>query len=391
MAPSKLKEAVSQLVRRSPIPSTVFAAPRHYSSSTLAQSQREAGIAYRAVFPATTIQRQPSRTWAVAHEKLEHPQRLDVPDSFVACLKQGRVFNRATGIATSGDCLLGDLSAHPGRFDADDHYLLGDLRPRWTRRVPGAVCVLASEHKTASCYYHWMLDALPRLHLCQQSGDFERADLVYVQDGTRRFQRETLDILGVPPDRIITSDEVRDFVADELIVGSYSAPVGWTRHETINFLRDAFLPRDAQSKPGRLLYVSRQDGNTRAVGNESGLEAALSDLGFETVTLSTMSVREQAALFHQADAIVGGHGSGLTNLVFCQPGTIVVELFAPSYVPTCFWGLAEQLGLKHWHIVGDSSPLSARQDAMEHDIIVDVPQLTAAVAAVLDESSRRAA
>ena len=43
-----------------------------------------------------------------------------------------------------------------------------------------------------------------------------------------------------------------------------------------------------------------------------------------------MSVRDQIDHFAAADAIVGLHGAGLTNLVFAKPGARVLEIFAPA-------------------------------------------------------------
>ena len=58
----------------------------------------------------------------------------------------------------------------------------------------------------------------------------------------------------------------------------------------------------------------------------------LTKLGFECVTLSNMRVQEQIRLFKEAQIVVGPHGGGLTNIVFCRPGTQIIELFDDSYI-----------------------------------------------------------
>jgi capsular polysaccharide biosynthesis protein len=69
--------------------------------------------------------------------------------------------------------------------------------------------------------------------------------------------------------------------------------------------------------------------------------------------MSGRSVSEQARLFAQAEVIVAPHGGALTNLVFCQPLTKVVELFPPGYTPVCFWTITDAVGLSYRPIFDD--------------------------------------
>jgi len=46
------------------------------------------------------------------------------------------------------------------------------------------------------------------------------------------------------------------------------------------------------------------------------------------------------------------HGEALTNLLFCQPGTLVIELFPLNYIKSDFCWLALRLGLRYQPILG---------------------------------------
>lgn len=46
--------------------------------------------------------------------------------------------------------------------------------------------------------------------------------------------------------------------------------------------------------------------------------------------------------------MVGPHGAGLTNIVFCEPGTIVYEFVPDHYHNICFGNLAMTCGLRYW-------------------------------------------
>ena len=51
-----------------------------------------------------------------------------------------------------------------------------------------------------------------------------------------------------------------------------------------------------------------------------------------TVALEDLEFRDQVALFRDAETVVAPHGGGLTNLVFCDPGTKVIELFPAANI-----------------------------------------------------------
>ena len=76
-------------------------------------------------------------------------------------------------------------------------------------------------------------------------------------------------------------------------------------------------------------------------------------LGFIMVELETLSVNAQARLFSSAEIIVGAHGAGFANLTFCQPGTIVIEIFSPTYITPLYWAISSFGNLKHHYFIGD--------------------------------------
>jgi capsular polysaccharide biosynthesis protein len=78
---------------------------------------------------------------------------------------------------------------------------------------------------------------------------------------------------------------------------------------------------------------------------------ALEARGFATVRLEERSWAEQIALFQAARVVVAPHGASLANLVFCAPGTRVVELFARDYVNPCYWRVAALSGLDYRPVV----------------------------------------
>ncbi len=65
----------------------------------------------------------------------------------------------------------------------------------------------------------------------------------------------------------------------------------------------------------------------------------LEQRGFRSVILEELTVVQQTDLMATASVVVAPHGAGLTNITFCKPVTMVVEIFAEYMVP-CYWALS---------------------------------------------------
>ena len=85
----------------------------------------------------------------------------------------------------------------------------------------------------------------------------------------------------------------------------------------------SYIPKKTYSDK---IYISRADTKKRQILNEKELCSILESDGFETVSLTGLSVLEQIHIFKGARVIVGAHGANLTNTIFCEPGTKIIEI-----------------------------------------------------------------
>jgi len=203
-------------------------------------------------------------------------------------------------------------------------------------------------------YFHWMLDVLPRIELLRRSKiDFAEIDYFYIDDRLP-FQQETLQILGIPTAKFLRSDRFLHFQARKLIAPSYPGSVAWMPKWTCEFLRNHFLGQaTATTSSGDRLYISRRSATNRRIVNEDVVIERLIQVGFQVVTFEQCSVIEQAVLMSTAKVVIAPHGGGLTNLVFCSPGTKVIELFSPNYVYPCYWFVSNLAGLEYYYLLGE--------------------------------------
>lgn len=279
---------------------------------------------------------------------------------------------------TSDNKLLWDVSFEYNRFPTTHSIMEKESLPPITY-TPERLAVLTFQ--VSFNYFHWMFDVLPRLELLRQSG--YEYDRIVINRGKHfskeycQFQDESLQLLNIPKDKLIEVDAHSHLLAKELIV---SGPTAYTAHVSKNvctFLRKEFLEKGAISKVSgnERIFISREDALHRPLLNENEVYSELQKYGFKRVKLSTLSFIEKIELFHSAKVIVSPHGAGLTNLVFCNPATKVIELFTPTYLVPCFYIISQHLDLHYSSLIGESVPMEDSRSTHSDPILIDIEKL----------------
>jgi hypothetical protein len=199
-------------------------------------------------------------------------------------------------------------------------------------------------------YCHCLLQSVPRLDLLRRGFGLE-ADRFLVNAAAPRATLEALDRLGIPADRrhLVPLDGPA-YRCETLRAATsphfHDWGVGWAAA----FLNELFLPVPPDNR-SRRLYV-RRGVPKRAVLNEDEVLAVLAPYGFEVVTMEGRSINEQAAMFASAAVVVAPHGAALANLVFCRPGTAVIELMGTNTASQGFSVLSWRRGLDYQLVMG---------------------------------------
>ncbi len=320
-------------------------------------------------------------------EPLPNDMGLTSPDekmlvNFVAIIPSGRSVFNCGAVVTPDHRLLTEVSWQDAVLDESEPLHNSAMR-KW--RLPklayvrGSVAVLSS----VKCqnYYHWMFDILPRFEILRRSG--QSVDYYLVNLDTS-FQRESLQLIGIPSEKIISPTAVCHIRADRLIVPSLPGPLfGQTPYaQACAFLRSEFLRNVKKSLPTRLLYLSRRDAEERRVLNEEEVIETILAMGFEIKNLSEIPFIEQVELFSQATVILGPHGAGFSNAVFCCPGTSLIEFMPREWGVDCFKNLASRIPLDY-HVIdcdgGSGTP--ALHNTYDH--VVDISVLKQVLQEVL--------
>jgi len=258
---------------------------------------------------------------------------------------------------------------------ADDRVLIDESRDVWQwpghtvrtrfklprcRALPGVTASLSTPEADTN-YWHWTTELLPRIHLLALAGfPPECVDHYLINTSGARYQRETLAMLGIPPEKIIVPSAATHFECETLVVPT----VNQCHHDVASWAvawQRSLLPAAPRPAAGRRLFLSRADAGFRRLANEAEVLTALEPLGFEVIRASTVNVATQRRLFHEAALVVGPHGAAFANTAWCRPGTPCIEFMPATYCDLSPWGMTATAGLPHTVIFGQEAPDRARQ------------------------------
>lgn len=227
------------------------------------------------------------------------------------------------------------------------------------QKISGRVAVIAQHgsNKNMANYYHWICEVLGRLALLEMAG--VEYDWLYV-GMSKKFMKETLGLWSIDFSKIIEpADEHFSIQADELILPSLvintscgHAHAGNFQHPVIlEYVKNKLLvgakKENINLKFSKRVFISRKDAyNARRILNEDQIFDLFKAKGFERYEMSKLSVSEQILLCSQAEMVASEQGSGLTNILFCNPNTIIIEIFQ-ALVDNCFWWLGQALSLNY--------------------------------------------
>lgn len=177
-------------------------------------------------------------------------------------------------------------------------------------------------------WYHWVVNWCLRFIVLQRLRPelFTDPDVRFIMHPLALEQpyRAVLDVFGIPESRLYPVDPLVDHAFEEVTLVTFCNQVR-LYPELIPILavqlREGLGLRPASGE--RNVFASRQGlgAPRRRIHNFAEVEPVLRRHRFDILELGELSAKEQAQAFHDADIVVGAHGSDLTNILFCRPRT----------------------------------------------------------------------
>ena len=317
-------------------------------AGTMGSVNRDWSIAVR---PGEILVREPSMClddheatrFKTESAKFQLGDRFETPAAFLTCFHRAKIEATDFLIVSHENRIIFE-SALSDQGVLERNGILDRLWPYRVKRLRGAHILLA--HHGADTYYHWIIEALPKLSLIQEFSQLASVPLI-VPKTLNAFQRDSLKMLGVPSERLLGLDDGQ-WQTDQLFFPESIGRSGNPSRHAVRWLRKAFLTNDYRPDSAfARIYITRRDAPRRRLANEAEIVSYLQGIGFTVVCLGDLAFAEQIELFRNVRVVIAPHGAGLTNMVFASPGATIIEIFGDNYINGCYWALASLCGHRH--------------------------------------------
>ena len=254
------------------------------------------------------------------------------------------------------------------------------LKNYWLRRgyleEPSALWV--NDNYTPNNYFHWMIDALPRVLRAEQDGVAEHTLVLpryyhhnaYIEFTLRAFPR--IERIGWIGARTKTRVRRLAFVPRQ---------TGDRLTSQIHEVADRVVHLAGAPGTDRRLYFTREGAAWRRVQNEADVVRVLRQHDVAVYRVDASRPWEQVQASAGAELIIGVHGAQLTNVMFMPPGGRLIELRHPhdDLFFEIYGPLATSLGHDYARLECTPLPESTHLPLNEADLVVDLDLLREAL------------
>ena len=218
------------------------------------------------------------------------------------------------------------------------------LRSRSIETIENGVWVINNKSEN---YFHWMTESLTRV-LSFKKLNLEFPILISEDFKNLEFVTKTLDLLRINY-KIYENDRV--FKVKNLLLTSHTAPAG-NYNSNILFELHKNLNNGKKSNSRKRFWVSRKYSDRRYLINEDEIKPILDEYNIQVIYPEKMDYLEQVDLFRNAEFLGGVHGAALTNMLYMESNSKVLELRAINDAHNnCHYSLAVGLGNKFYYLI----------------------------------------
>lgn len=233
---------------------------------------------------------------------------------------------------------------------------------------------LIHDHICGANYTHWLLDWFPRILVLKEHGyDLRKLKFVLPHYLTT-FESQLMSIIGIDVTNVINlpAKNTSASIMSNKIIGTSLSGERCFRHALNN---GCFFLKEIINK----LFLQKINFFTKIIINrrlnriirfDRNVNDFFIKYNFKEIYLEDLTVEEQVYLFRSATHIIGAHGAGLANLVFCQKNTKVLELFPADHSTSAFWTISLVCDLKYTACVVDYENVATNLPDVSRNLIL---------------------
>ena len=259
-------------------------------------------------------------------------------------VKNGRIFtdNNENVAVIKNNILIPKLSFQQvnGKLEhAKYNSVIRKGTPSILKKFSGTVLNLA-QGASGHNYFHFIFDILPKIYLLNSKIDLKKVDYFYVSD-PKKWQIKIFGILGINKKKLLSSKEYKHILAEEIYAVDHpwynkgyvqkncQKIPKWIVHKN----RKLFLNNNKKNNTNKKIFLDRSDSkyNHCQIKNLKDIKKLILEKKFKIYKPEILSFEQQINLFKDSSIIIGAHGAALSNIIFCKPGTKVIEIIPADH------------------------------------------------------------
>jgi hypothetical protein len=248
---------------------------------------------------------------------------------------------------------------------AKENFVIRNGTPNFLKKINGNVFSLLTGGAGKSNYWHWLFDVLPRIGILDKSSFKNKFKYYLLPSLSKKYQIQSLLGLKILPSRLIDGEKNKHIICNNIITVDH--PINFNNNPTksiqdipiwiIEWLRKNYIKKNyTDLNLPKKFFISREsDSNisNRKIVNNEEIKDNLIKLGFKSLSLSDLNFKNQVELFKNANFIIGLHGAGFANMLFCRKGTKIIEI-ASRDSGDVILSLAKKCKLNYKRIIGEN-------------------------------------
>ena len=227
-------------------------------------------------------------------------------------------------------------------------------------------------------YFHWFFDSLPRLLLYKKFYNISKKDYFLVQNLKHDFQIESLKKLGIK--NFINAYDIKHIKAKKIIAVKFHRGHSDVPQWCIDDLRKHILKRNINFKKKIKIFLDRSNisSKIRDIYNKKELIKYLIKNNFYIIDPAKLTLNKEIQLFYNASIVIGLYGAGLTNMIFCNKKSHIIELKSSS-TDQLYENIAKKIGLKFFSLKCKKKNNSFSTRNFDGNINVDILKLSSII------------
>ena len=233
--------------------------------------------------------------------------------------------------------------------------------PSLLKKFPGTVLNLA-QGASGNNYFHFFFDIIPKIYLIKKK--IRNHINFYYVSAPKQWQIKIFKILGIKESELINSSIHKHIFADQIICldhpwyhkGFIQDQVKKLPKWVILINRKIFLKKALRFKCSKKIFLDRSGSRFShcQIFNQKPINKWVKKNNLIIYKPEKLPFKKQIHLFKNASVILGAHGAAFTNIIFCKPGTKIIEIIPADHPNRKCERISKILRLKYFRIVTKS-------------------------------------